>query len=74
MPTTKIRRGINTGEVVRREGSHPFGQAVVVASKIASGADGEQVLVSDVINSVIYLDFLYRKSGSLSLSPVVLTT
>jgi class 3 adenylate cyclase len=40
--------GINTGEVVRREGKHPFGQAVVVASRIASKAEGEQILISDV--------------------------
>ncbi len=44
----KIRMGINTGEVVRREGRHPFGQAVVVASRIVSRAKDEQILVSDV--------------------------
>jgi len=44
----KVRIGINTGEVVRREGRHPFGQAVVVASRILSRAKGEQILVSDV--------------------------
>jgi class 3 adenylate cyclase len=44
----KVRMGINTGEVVRREGKHPFGQAVVIASRIASKAKGEQILVSDV--------------------------
>lgn len=44
----KVRIGINTGEVVRREGKHPFGQAVVVASRIVSRAKGEQILVSDV--------------------------
>jgi len=44
----KVRMGINTGEVVRREGRHPFGQAVVIASRIASKAKGEQILVSDV--------------------------
>ena len=44
----KVRMGINTGEVVRREGEHPFGQAVVIASRIVSKAEGEQILVSDV--------------------------
>lgn len=44
----KVRIGINTGEVVRRECKHPFGQAVVVASRIVSRAKGEQILVSDV--------------------------
>jgi class 3 adenylate cyclase len=40
--------GINSGEVVIREGKHPFGQAVVLASRIASRAKGEEILVSDV--------------------------
>jgi len=53
LPTIKIRMGINTGEVVRREGKHPFGQAVVVASRIASRAKGEQILVSDVAKHLI---------------------
>jgi len=53
MPTIKVRMGINTGEVVRREGKHPFGQAVVVASRIASRAKGEQILVSDVTRHLI---------------------
>lgn len=44
----KVRIGVNTGEVVRREGEHPFGQAVVVASRILSRAKGEQILVSNV--------------------------
>jgi class 3 adenylate cyclase/pimeloyl-ACP methyl ester carboxylesterase len=44
----KVRMGINTGEVVRREGKHPFGQAVVIASRIASRAKGDQILISDV--------------------------
>ena len=53
MPFIKVRMGINTGEVVRREGKHPFGQAVVVASRIASRAKGEQILLSDVTRHLI---------------------
>ena len=53
IPTIKIRMGINTGEIVRREGKHPFGQAVVIASRIASRAKGEQILVSDVTRHLI---------------------
>lgn len=53
IPTIKIRMGINTGEVVRREGKHPFGQAVVTASRIASRAKGDQILVSDVTKHLI---------------------
>jgi class 3 adenylate cyclase len=48
LPTIQVRIGINTGEVVRREAKHPFGQAVVVASRIVSECKGGQLLVSDV--------------------------
>ena len=48
LPNIQIRIGINTGEVVRREAKHPFGQAVVVASRIVSECKGRQLLVSDV--------------------------
>ena len=48
LPTIQVRIGINTGEVIRREAKHPFGQAVVVASRIVSECKGGQVLVSDV--------------------------
>jgi len=48
LPSIQVRVGINTGEVVRREAKHPFGQAVVVASRIVSECKGGQLLVSDV--------------------------
>ena len=48
LPNIQIRIGINTGEVVRREAKHPFGQAVVIASRIVSECKGRQLLVSDV--------------------------
>jgi len=48
LPKIQIRIGINTGEVVRREGKHPFGQAVVVASRIVSECKGGQILISDI--------------------------
>jgi len=44
----QIRIGINTGEVIRREGRRPFGQAVVIASRIVSECEGEQILISDI--------------------------
>ena len=44
----KIKIGINTGEVIRRESKHPFGQAVVIASRIVEKCEGEQILISDV--------------------------
>jgi class 3 adenylate cyclase len=44
----QVRIGINTGEVVRREGKHPFGQAVVIASRIVAKCKGGQILSSDI--------------------------
>ena len=52
LPTIKIRIGINTGEIVNREGKHPFGQAVVIASRIASKAKGDEIIVSDVVRQL----------------------
>ena len=43
-----IRIGINTGEVIKREGRRPFGQAVVLASRILSECKGGQILISDI--------------------------
>jgi len=48
LPQVKLKIGINTGEVVMREGDHPFGQAVVIASRIAERCAGQQILVSDI--------------------------
>jgi class 3 adenylate cyclase/pimeloyl-ACP methyl ester carboxylesterase len=48
LPQIQIRIGINTGEVVKREGRRPFGQAVVLASRIVSECDGGQILISDI--------------------------
>jgi len=48
-----IRIGVNTGEVIRREGEHPFGQAVVIASRILSKCKGGQILVSDITKKLV---------------------
>lgn len=48
LPEIKIKIGINTGEVIRREGKHPFGQAVVIASRIVEKCEGGQILIADV--------------------------
>jgi len=53
IPSIKIRIGINTGEVVRREGQIPFGQAVFVASRLTNKAKAEQILVSDVTKHLV---------------------
>lgn len=48
LPQIHIRIGINTGEVIKREGQRPFGQAVVLASRIVSECEGRQILISDI--------------------------
>ena len=48
LPRIPIRIGINTGEIVKREGRRPFGQAVVMASRIVSECEGGQILISDI--------------------------
>ena len=48
LPQIKVKIGINTGEVVIREGKHPFGQAVVIASRIVEECAGQQILISDI--------------------------
>jgi class 3 adenylate cyclase len=53
LPEMRIRMGINTGDVVMREGNHPFGQAVVLASRVASQADGGEILVSDITRRLV---------------------
>ena len=47
-PFLKVRIGINSGEVVYREGNRPFGQAVVMASRVLSKCEGGQILVSEI--------------------------
>ena len=48
LPQIHIRIGINTGDVVNREGRRPFGRAVVIASRIVSECEGGQILISDI--------------------------
>jgi class 3 adenylate cyclase/pimeloyl-ACP methyl ester carboxylesterase len=65
LPSIQVRIGINTGEVVRREAKHPFGQAVVVASRIVSECKGGQILVSDVTKQLTagsVFSFIERRS------------
>lgn len=53
LPMIEIKIGINTGEVVIREGKHPFGQAVVIASRIVDECRGNQILVSDLTKQLV---------------------
>jgi class 3 adenylate cyclase/pimeloyl-ACP methyl ester carboxylesterase len=67
----KIRIGINTGEVVRREGRQPFGQAVVIASRLANKAKAEQILVSDVTKHLVAgSGFPFTKRGRAKLKGI----
>jgi class 3 adenylate cyclase len=52
-PMIDIKIGINTGEVVIREKKHPFGQAVVIASRIVDKCQGNQILVSDLTKQLV---------------------
>src|SRR5204863_9784787 len=47
-----IRIGIHTGEAIRA-GSDLFGTSVDAAARIMAKADGEQILVSDVVRTVL---------------------
>ena len=53
LPMINVKIGINTGEVVIREGKHPFGQAVVIASRIVDKCQGNQILVSDLSKQLV---------------------
>ncbi len=65
LPEIKVRIGVHTGEVVMCEGRHPFGRAVVMASRLLSQAQGGQVLTSDVTRQIVSGGvFEFRKAGS----------
>src|SRR5258708_14553855 len=48
----KVRIGLHTGEAIRT-GSDLFGTSVDAAARIMAKADGEQILVSDVLKSIL---------------------
>ncbi len=65
LPEIRVRIGVHTGEVVRREGRHPFGRAVVMASRLLSQAKGGQILTSDVTRQIVSGGTLkFSKAGS----------
>lgn len=53
IPMIEIRVGINTGEVVIRQGEHPFGQAIVISARIIARCKGCQILVSDLTKQLV---------------------
>lgn len=64
LPKIKLKIGINTGEVVIREGHHPFGQAVVIASRIVEKCASQQILISDISKSLaVGSKFAYSEIG-----------
>jgi class 3 adenylate cyclase/pimeloyl-ACP methyl ester carboxylesterase len=48
LSSVSVRIGINAGEVIIREGEHPFGQAVVMAARIVDQCSGGKILLSEV--------------------------
>ena len=48
----RVRIGIHTGKSVRR-GDDLFGRNVAMAARVASAADGGQILVSDVVRNAV---------------------
>ena len=48
----KVRIGLHTGEAIRA-GNDLFGTSVDAAARIMAQADGEQILVSDVLKSIL---------------------
>lgn len=65
LPDIRVRIGVHTGEVVRREGRHPFGRAVVMASRLLSQAKGGQIYTSDVTRQIVSGGtFEFLKAGS----------
>jgi class 3 adenylate cyclase/pimeloyl-ACP methyl ester carboxylesterase len=64
LPRISIRIGVNTGEIVKREGRRPFGQAVVIASRIVSECEGGQILISDISKQLAAgSKFSYNEKG-----------
>ncbi|HEX5939072.1 MAG TPA: alpha/beta fold hydrolase [Dehalococcoidia bacterium] len=48
----RVRAGLNTGEPIAEEGDL-FGTAVILAKRIADEAQGDQVLVSDIVRQLV---------------------
>jgi len=54
----KVRMGIHTGPVVRREGDI-FGRNVALAARVASQAAGGEILVSDEVHEAMIDEFVF---------------
>jgi adenylate cyclase len=54
----KVRMGIHTGTVVRREGDI-FGRNVALAARVASQAAGGEILVSDEVHDALADEFIF---------------
>jgi class 3 adenylate cyclase len=52
MPEVRVRIGIHTGEVLRDQDEF-FGRTVHYAARVASAAGGTEVLVSDIVRSLL---------------------
>ncbi len=50
--SVRVRIGLHTGEAIK-EGEDFFGRSVILAARIASQADGEQILVSSLLKALV---------------------
>jgi class 3 adenylate cyclase len=48
----RVRMGLHTGEVLVDDGGDLFGKHVIVAARVASGAEGGEILVSDLVKRI----------------------
>ena len=48
----RVRIGLHTGEAIK-EGEDFFGRSVILAARIASQAQGEQILVSSLLKALV---------------------
>ena len=63
-PPLKVRIGINAGEPIEGDGDL-FGATVILAVRIASAAQGDEVLVSNAVRELSAgNDFIFRNRGS----------
>ncbi len=63
----QVRIGLNTGEVIHEE-EDLFGTAVNMAARIASKADGGEILVADVVRQLVAgKEFLFNDRGDTEL-------
>ncbi len=66
--TLEVRIGLHAGEAIQDEGDY-FGSTVVVAKRLCDQADGEQIIVSELVRGLVGTrgDFTFTELGELEL-------